>query len=253
MSPEVIIALIMVCLSGFSLSVAVARLRAWTMIRSLHVTPISSLENGSAIIKGRILSTIDNLVSPLSGRPCAYFRFQIFDRIIRKIIHRRVSKVPLILDDGTGHARIMLKGATVSLHSGKSFATGFMASGLPTAVRQYLEMVGIWQRIVGFLRDLICEETVLSPGDVIYVLGYCSRLDDKVYFFKGQNAPYILSDRREKIMARKYLQTGALSGAAGAYLLLMGFLLCFPEKIIAYLFIICGLSLSFFAQTKNYL
>ena len=220
-------ALFLVGLSVLPFLSCVSRFRTWFRIKGTVTVPIKDVATNLTVIKGRVVTGGRLLKSPVTGEPCAYFKTVVRDRNRGKIIHRRVSSLPIHIEDTTGTARIELRGAVIDLKPTVSYSAGFMAGGFPRQVCNYLESKKIKRKIIGIERDMHLEETYIPAGKQVYVLGYGAKFDDQVYFYKRNPYPLIITDRRNVVIATGHFKKWMISAAAGIYMVLMGLLLGF--------------------------
>jgi len=211
----------------FALVASIVRFRTWYRMRKLAITPIANLSGGMAMVRGRVVSGTFNLKSPLTGKQCAYFHLQVRDRAPRAnlIVHQRCSWLPIYIEDNTGRARLELRGARLDFKPNVVYSAGFLAKGLPRGVKGYLQQVGVPERFWRLQRDLGCRETHILPGEYVYVLGYCARFGEQLFFYRSRSCPYIITRRREVILPSSPVPGWFISASVGIYLLLFAVLM----------------------------
>ena len=210
-----------------ALITAVKQFNTWYRVKKLDLTSISRLNGGLALVRGRVVMSRHKLTSPLTGKHCAYYHLQVRDRACRGnlAIHERQSGLSIFITDDTGRARLELKGVKIDVKPAFCFAAGFMAKGLPRDVSEYLQREGIKERIWRFQRDLACRETHIRPGEYVYVLGYCSRLGEKIFFHKRGFCPYIITKSRQKVIPKSPVPWWFVSASVGIYMIMFGILM----------------------------
>ena len=174
------------------------------------------------MVRGRVVRSKFKLKSPLTGKQCAYFHLQVRDRAPRGnlLVHQRRSRLPIYIEDDTGRARLELRGARLDFRPNVVYSAGFLAKGLPRGVKGYLQQVGVPERFWRLQRDLGCHETHILPGEYVYVLGYCARLGEQLFFHRSRSCPYIITKRREVIVSSSPVPGWFISASVGVYLLL---------------------------------
>lgn len=198
------------------------RRRARTLVDT-KTSCIADLGAGLREVRGRILPLDAPLVSPLGQRECVYFSFRIDEKVTqmkrgkiktkwRTILSESMGR-PCIIDDGTGRAEIALGGAELDLDVDQFTRSGFL-NDAPAHVEALLQDHG--KTSVGVLlnKSMRYEETVLAPGDELYVLGEAGQGTAGLPLF----AKALVSDRGEASLVRRY-RLRALGWFGGAALM----------------------------------
>lgn len=185
------------------------------LIASMPPTPIAKLDPGLHEVRGTLAGEGD-LVSPLSQRPCVYFRLLLEQRRRNRwetVVDLREAR-PCALADGSGRVRVDLGAAEVVVAAAQRVRSGVFA--VPSAeLTELLERLGPVPRTnepAGpFLR---WREEVLGAGDVVYAVGTASR-DEDAWALGAEEGPYVISDRDEAEVIRHQRRAGRRWAAIG--------------------------------------
>lgn len=176
--------------------------RAWRTARLISSTPptaISALTPGLHEVRGAIRGE-GALSSPLSDRPCVYWRFVLEQRRAStwELVVDRREAVPVVLDDGGGRVEIQPLRADVVLARPEHASGGIL--GVPSAeLTRVLERLGEQPaNLQGpFIRY---REELLSDGDRLHVVG--TVVQDGELWRLGAGDVHVLSDREEAEVVR---------------------------------------------------
>lgn len=178
------------------------------LIASMPPTPMGRLDPGLHEVRGT-LSGEGELVSPLSQRPCLYFRLLLEQRRRNRwetVLDLREAR-PCTLTDGSGKVSLELSDAEVVIAAPQRVRTGVFA--VPGA--ELTELLGRLGQIEPenapagpFVR---WREEVLGSGDVVYVVG-TARRDEEGWSLASEEGPYVVSDRDEAEVIRHQRRTG---------------------------------------------
>lgn len=191
---------------------AVFLFRIWLKLKRMTPAVISRVKGEVALIRGRVVleDEAKEIKSPISGEKCAFYLVQTRSRAQKRIgspiAHRVHSQISLVVEDATGRAQVNPDGADFILVKDVTFTHGFMAGKFPEKVKEVLDESGIERKVLGLEMDLHCDEIFVKPGEELYVLGYGTRLNDRVFFFKKRGYPFIISDMPLTEIGNKYLK-----------------------------------------------
>lgn len=174
---------------GFWLAQRKARKVKFFQQEELEVSQVKA--GGVCKVHGLVTAT-QPLASPLTGRPCVWYRMQVQEYVNAgrssrwATIHDEATYVRFQLKDrkGPGTIEVNPAGAEVVL-AGEG---GTEDHGL---LVRYLEAKGK-SRMLGY-GELRANETTLQPGEKIFVLGTVVEEPGRYTLSKGQ-APFVLSD-----------------------------------------------------------
>jgi hypothetical protein len=200
------------------LSILVAGTIVWVQAIRRHRDPLRQLpthaiarvaENQLVRVRGTV-SASQPLTAPLTGRPCAYWRIELFvSRAVDRDDYRAADHVELTIADDTGVARVLLERARVDIVA--DIVLMGRASDLTPAHRTTLAAHG-WQVPAAATLEL-CE-AIIALDAPIDVAGVATRepnlapdgstrayrdAQPTLLVFSGE--PVILGDRRD----RRYL------------------------------------------------
>lgn len=119
---------------------------------SFNAWPIKDVRDGSVgWVQGRVVGT-PPLVAPLSKRPCFHHA-----RIVDGVAAESATADELTIDDGTGIAIVVMKGAVIQLdhdHEQRVFTAAAPWAGAERP-------------------DVLHREGILGPGELVAVYGTC--------------------------------------------------------------------------------
>jgi hypothetical protein len=151
--------------------------RAWRRLRLIEDTPTSTVRGlalGRVELRGRAVDKAE-LVAPLTGAPCVYYRFLV-EREVKSRRGRRWRTLaegsseawPFYLEDATGRVLIDPRGAEISLGCDFSEIDPALAGPLAAFAAEH----GIGERGFFSLGGRVrFREWSVAPGDELYVLG----------------------------------------------------------------------------------
>lgn len=179
-----------------------AAARAWRtarLISSTPPTPISGLSPGLHEVRGAIRGE-GGLVSPMSERPCVYWRFLLEQRrqSAWETLVDRKEAVAVVLDDGGGRVELKPLVADVVLARPEHATGGIL--GVPSAeLTKVLERLGASPpNLQGpFIRY---REELLADGDRVHVVGTVVQVGEG--WSLGEGDVHVLSDREESEVVR---------------------------------------------------
>ncbi len=147
------------------------------MAREPVVTVASAALEGWARVQGAV-SASGTRRAPLTGRPCVAYVVEVAHKpLINRPFEplgREVAGVDFEVRDASGGARVDLSRCELELPLEDVAWAGLLDA--PTAEEtEILRRVGVWREGEALPRDLVFREGLLSPGEEIEVLGWCTR------------------------------------------------------------------------------
>ena len=204
------------------------RWRRYRQITDTVTSSIGRLRSGVFEVQGKVRPSAERLVSPLSQTPCVYYRFVVQERRQRRkksvllTLVDDTQTVPCVLDDGTGTVVVPLDGADLHLrrdHAARSGVLNDPPEALRTtlAKRYELETQGLV-----FNKSMTYAETVVAPGDTLFVLGTVEA-DGAGWRFDLRSAgaaheKLLVSDHPERSLANRMLAAAIGFGVVGVVL-----------------------------------
>lgn len=173
-------------------------------ISNIPTSTIRGMAMGLVEIKGRARKA-PPLTSPISGRPCVYFEYEIEERQRKgkretwvAILSGSSRSVPFVLDDGTGTALVDPSKAEIDgLSNVTAEYGGLLHDDIPESLQQFLESHG--RRVTGPFggsRHLRFGDSVIDPGTALYVIG-----DTRVAQPDGNERRRLLAERLRPVKA----------------------------------------------------
>lgn len=215
--------------------------KTYRLIKDMPTVPIGNVVRQLAEVKGRAVEGDRPMTSPAARQPCVYYKIEVEKYRQRHsssssssssgtwdTIHKKESSDPIYIEDGSGQARVALKGASLLFAQDSSDRSGgFWEGDFPAHIQSYLSSAGIDQSSFFGLSSsrLRCTETYIAVGDELYVLGFGNRSGDLVQFTKKKGFPHIISDYPEDKVVQHYLLYLIL-GAIGSIGLAVGAFFC---------------------------
>jgi E3 Ubiquitin ligase len=144
--------------------------RRW-LIKATPTSRVREAPGGALVeIKGTVRAGEELVIAPLSGRPAVWFRAHVAESLgksSRTLFAQTLSR-PFFLDDGSGElARILPDGASFELMIGGRRT--LRGTGITPTVMELLGRSASPE--VRSPQAVTYEESALSPGDELYVLG----------------------------------------------------------------------------------
>ncbi len=229
---------LMALLIGGSIGVFYVRagLRTWRrhrLIRDTQTAKATRLRPGLVEVKGRAATDMDLLVSPMTQQRCLHYRFVVTEM---QSTHRRgkhkTKRVTVIndaqtlscfVDDGSGRVAVDFAAAELHLKTDARASSGFLNSASDHLQQTLERRYGRSTTGMVFNKSMTFTETVVCPGDALYVLGTAVRRGDE-FVVGGSNVGddvFIVSDQREDKLASK-LMLRAVREFAGAAVFVAG-------------------------------
>ncbi len=198
---------------------SVLAVRAWNVARlisSTPATPIADLDAGLHEVKGSFQGE-GRLTSPLSQRPCLYWRLLLEQRRRNRweTVLDRKEAVPCWLDDGGGRVVLHPTEAQVVVSGRERGRSGIF--GVPSAeLDELLTRVGERPEGIGgpYLRF---REEVLDAGDRLYAVGTVKPREGEGggWDMRPEGDVYVISDRDETEVVRQQQRAVRRWGAVG--------------------------------------
>jgi hypothetical protein len=202
--------------------------RVAELIESTPTTPVRELCEGFHEAKGAVVPVAGTEVSPMSQKTCVHYEFTVKEARTRRsgkhtrtewvtVVHDRQS-LPFALDDGTGQVGVDLNGAELTLARDAYASSGFLSDAPPELERLLQQRYGRSTQGWVFNKSMRYEETVLEPGDELYVLGNVQVAGDRLCFVPGGEL-YLVSDGSEEAVLASYSRSAFWMGALGGVML----------------------------------
>jgi hypothetical protein len=197
--------------------------KRYTLITGTETSRISGILGGLAEINGTVVSMGEELLeSPYSGIPCVYYRFKVEEQRHRSagrrggstywatvINDREYAKCGV--DDGTGTIVVDLEKADLVLDRDAHATSGLFSAAPPEMEEVLNSRYGRSSKGFIFNRRMRFHETILEPGDEVYVLGDVTVTGDGEWRITKQEHPLIVSDRGEHGASRRFFWQAILS------------------------------------------
>jgi len=202
-----IIGLVVALLETLLLYKAIRNTRRARLLARLPWSKIGQLQPGPVKVQGRALAVGGTLRSPLSGRECVYYHFQVQEKRQRggpfpptrgaywKTVINDVQDVPWALHDGTGSATVRLDSAELMLDPDADERSGFLNSARPELEETLRQRYGHSSVGLIFNRALDYSETRIEEGDALVVLGTAREVPGGGWELVRGDAPLLVSDK----------------------------------------------------------
>lgn len=207
------------------------------LIFNTETSRITTLKKGFYEIKGKVTFLEKKLISPLAQVPCVYYKFKVEEqRGNGKNSHwhtviKDEKYIRFGIQDPSGIAYIEPAGAKLLLVKDDKGSTGLFKKAtdeLKTAMKQYGKTTEGWI----FDKTLRYEETFLSEGDDLIVLGEVSQMEGYYPVIKTGNHPYLISDKSEESL---------LSTSKRVFQIALLFMVAIPMGLLVYFMYYFGL------------
>jgi len=209
--------------TGFLIWYGIRGWKRYTLITGTETSFISGILGGLVEVKGTIVPKESELLeSPWTRTACIYYRFKVEEKRHRTTGRNRTSSywhkiiddreyAKCAVDDGTGTIVVDLEEADLVLDRDAHATSGLFASGPPGIEEVLNERYGQSSRGLIFNKSMRYHETVLEPGDEIYVLGDVTVTGGGEWRITSRDHPLIVSDRGERGATRRFFWQAILS------------------------------------------
>jgi hypothetical protein len=213
-------ALALVCAACAWLAFARGRVR-WAQARLVLDTPTSRVRNlrdGFVELEGKARTDGDLVSSPLSGRRGVYVEILVEEHVRRRkssywrTVVDDVRTNGLVLDDGSGRARIEVSEAERHFEVDERSRSGFLNDAPPEVEAALQQHYGTSSVGLVFNKSMRYRETVIADGDPLYVIGTARREGGGWRIGCGDAGPhalFVVSDRGERASYEK-VRLGAI-------------------------------------------
>jgi hypothetical protein len=208
-------------------SAAALGLLAWLNARRVSLlggprVHVADLRPGNRKVRGRLISHEPLLLSPVTNRPCVYYRLRVdqersqeVPRLSGSLVGRlrepenytRVVKYwqnildatcssPFLVDDGTGEVAVQPDEAEVIVKQRSRISTD-ITHGAPAHLQDLLrQRYGIWTvDRAGRVKTLVFQEEIIEEGTQVTVVGPVEVLRDGTLCFEAGPGPLVVSER----------------------------------------------------------
>lgn len=141
-------------------------------VETPRVVPIGELRGGELIRVVGVVRCFEEpeLIAPLSGRRCAYYRTKLFEADEQRVLQETGSQSFFIADD-SGEALVKIDEPEVTLAMDAHVSSG-MFSTLSDGARSFLARHGRKSQKWLFERDIRFEEGIIEPGETVAITGH---------------------------------------------------------------------------------
>jgi hypothetical protein len=199
--------------------------KRYRLITGTETSRISGILGGLVEVKGTVVPKDEEVLeSPWTRTPCVYFRFKVEEKRHRTTGRGRSSSywhkiiddkqyVKCAVDDGTGAIVVDLEEADLVLDRDARATSGLFSDG-PAGIEEVLNArYGESSKGLFFNKGMRYHETVLEPGDEIYVLGDVTVTGGGEWRITSWDHPLIVSDKGERGATRRFFWQAILSWA----------------------------------------
>ena len=203
-------------------------------IENMPTSKVRSIAMGIVEIYGAVKPYEGRLLkSPLLQKACIYYDMMIQEmRGSGKNAHwvtirSATDMIPFILEDETGKVLVDPKGSKVDFKKDLDYTTGFGNDYLPLTAKEYMKNNNLMsETFLGIGKSIKCTETIISPKDMLYILGTAGKnpyvkkatalkSEDAIMIQAGNNKnSYFIADKSEKDIV-KGLKWGSIAGIFG--------------------------------------
>jgi hypothetical protein len=221
---DIIALLIGLGIGGVLFFIGISSFKRKLLIENTPTSKIRSIAMGLVEIYGSVVPAEGRLLkSPLTGKDCVYYKYNIEEyRSSGKSgswvsISSGVKKELFYLKDSTGLVLIEPEGAEIEIGGDFKYQNSVFNSKPPASVIKFLDASGInYKGFFGFNKQMRFSEQFIAPGDNLYILGDAgdnpymeealakSSVED-VMIHRGPNNLYYISDKSEKDVLKSFM------------------------------------------------
>lgn len=190
-------------------------------------TPASRVTPGFVEVKGRAKAAASLVISPMSKKPCVYYRFHVERRVSRgrssvwrTCIDDKDDCGLLVQDSWQGEIAVNFLAADLILAPDLRAKSGFL-NDAPPEMEALLQRYGETSQGLVFNKTMRYTETVLEAGDEVYVIGTAQLRDGKMWIDRGEDL-FIVSDQPEEELIRSFNRKKAYRYLISGLLVLAG-------------------------------
>jgi len=255
--PPVVLAVYLLFWFGASAALFLAGIQAYLKKKKMAGIPtikVNAAAVGLVELSGKA-KQLEKITSPISGKPCAFYRITL-EKLIRgkhshwvEMTHARLESGPFALEDESGSIVIDPKGAEVTFKK-DSIQRGSKQT-FPEHVQKYIQdaldnpaMRDMkYFSLSIFPDEFRITEHLVEEGDQVYVLGPAKipekplppGLTSDLIVCKAENEDFIVSDESEKSVSGRFTVSMVL-GAIGAIgmVLLVAFAFASGEAVLSW-------------------
>ncbi|HEY8212123.1 MAG TPA: GIDE domain-containing protein [Myxococcaceae bacterium] len=178
-------------------------------IEEMTSTPASRVAPGFVEVKGRAKGARSPVTSPVSKRPCVYYRFLVEELVKRGKSSTWRTRIDdqqecglLVVDAWQGEIEVNLRAATLMLKPDLRTKSGFLNDAPPELEATLRQYGGTSQGFI-FNKAMRYTETVLNAGDEVYVIGTARQQGGRMMIDRGGDL-FIVSDQPEEEVTRSF-------------------------------------------------
>jgi hypothetical protein len=202
-------------------------------IEDTPTTPVRNVAEGFVEVKGKVKNLRQLLMSPLTKKPCVYYRFHVEEHVQRgknsywkTVVDDKQDCGTLVEDASQASILVNLMASNLMLKPDNHARSGFLKDA-SIDLEETLAAYGRSSKGFIFNKNMRYTETMLEVGDEIYVLGTAQRAGDGLIIDKG-NDLFIVSDQSEEQLTKSFHNkklggfiTAGILGAGGLFLCVM--------------------------------
>jgi hypothetical protein len=188
---------------------AQSNLKKAKRIEDTETSPIRNVSEGFVEVKGRVRGK-SSLASPLTNKPCVYYRFHVEEHVRRgknshwrTIVDDRQDAGCLVEDASQAAIEVNLLAAELLLEPDNHAKSGLFNDAPAELEATLQEKYSKSSQGFVFNKAMRYTETMLEEGDEIYVLGTAVRRDGQSVIDKEGDL-FIVSDKTEEALTKSF-------------------------------------------------
>lgn len=180
------------------------------LIQDTKTSKITTLKQGFAEITGKIEKKDGLLTSPMSRKPCVYYRFKVEEkRSSGKNSHwKRIiddeKYVRFFISDNSGKAIVDCYKAKFNFDTDVKGNSGTFKDATPEMVEALNKYGYSDEGMFGFNKTLRYKEIFLEEGDNAYLLGEVTQMEGYFPVFSKASSPFYIADKPEEQIVKQY-------------------------------------------------
>jgi len=200
-------------------------------MRKTPTTRVRDLTPGFRELKGKVAASGELLRSPLTKSRCVFFELKVEEERTSRsggssstnwhtVVEDRQT-AGLMLDDGTGQCPVDIADAELMFEPDTQRKSGILNDAPPEVETTLQERYGISSEGALFNKSMRYTETVLKPGEMLYVLGTAVPRGNGLTMEKAGDL-FIIGDRTEGVIAGKFSSAALAKMVLSVVLALLG-------------------------------